>query len=97
MRPPRARFRPTVPSLDRLPTGADRDFDNLRRVQRLERRYGELLGALGPAAADDDVEAIGWMIEELRISYFAQGLGTAQPVSEKRILREIDRWWSEAG
>ena len=21
----------------------------------------------------------------------------AQPVSEKRILREIDRWWSEAG
>ena len=82
--------------LDKLPTGADRDFDNLRRVQRLERRYGELLGALGPNA-DEDAEAIGWMIEELRISYFAQGLGTAQPVSEKRILREIDRWWSEAG
>ncbi|HEV3363487.1 MAG TPA: ATP-dependent RNA helicase HrpA, partial [Acidimicrobiia bacterium] len=82
--------------LDKLPTGADRDFDNLRRVQRLERRYGELLGALGPNA-DEEAEAIGWMIEELRISYFAQGLGTAQPVSEKRILREIDRWWSEAG
>jgi ATP-dependent helicase HrpA len=83
--------------LDKLPTGFDRDFDNLRRVQHLERRYGELLGALGPAAAEEDVEAIGWMIEELRISYFAQGLGTTQPVSEKRILREIDRWWSEAG
>jgi ATP-dependent helicase HrpA len=82
--------------LDKLPTGADRDFDNLRRVQRLERRYGELLGALGPDA-DENAEAIGWMIEELRISYFAQGLGTSQPVSEKRILREIDRWWSEAG
>jgi ATP-dependent helicase HrpA len=82
--------------LDKLPTGADRDFDNLRRVQRLERRYGELLGALGPAA-DEDAEAIRWMIEELRISYFAQGLGTAQSVSEKRILREIDRYWSVAG
>ena len=82
--------------LDKLPTGAERDFDNFRRIQRLERRYGELLGALGPAA-DEDAEAIRWMIEELRISYFAQGLGTAQPVSEKRILREIDRWWSEAG
>ncbi|MEW6474201.1 MAG: ATP-dependent RNA helicase HrpA [Actinomycetota bacterium] len=82
--------------LDKLPTGADRDFDNLRRVQRLERRYGELLGALGPNA-DEEAEAIGWMIEELRISYFAQGLGTSQPVSEKRILREIDRWWSQAG
>ena len=83
--------------LDKLATGAKRDFDNLRRVQRLERRYGELLGALGPAGGDEDVEAIRWLIEELRISYFAQGLGTAQPVSEKRILREIDRWWSEAG
>ena len=82
--------------LDKLPTGADRDFDNFRRIQRLERRYGELLGALGPNA-DEDAEAIGWMIEELRISYFAQGLGTSQSVSEKRILREIDRWWSEAG
>jgi ATP-dependent RNA helicase HrpA len=82
--------------LDKLPTAADRDFDNLRRVQRLERRYGELLGALGPNA-DEDAEAIRWMIEELRISYFAQGLGTSQPISEKRILREIDRWWSEAG
>jgi ATP-dependent helicase HrpA len=83
--------------LDKLATGADRDFDNLRRVQRLERRYGELLGALGPAAVGEDVESIRWMIEELRVSYFAQGLGTAQPVSEQRILREIDRWWSEAG
>jgi ATP-dependent helicase HrpA len=82
--------------LDKLPTGSDRDFDNLRRVQRLERRYGELLGALGPSA-DEDAEAIRWMIEELRISYFAQGLGTAQSVSEKRILREIDRYWSVAG
>jgi ATP-dependent helicase HrpA len=82
--------------LDKLPTAADRDYDNVRRVQRLEWRYGELLGALGPAA-DEDVEAIRWLIEELRISYFAQGLGTAQPVSEQRILREIDRWWSEAG
>ena len=76
--------------LDKLSSGSDRDFDNLRRVQRLERRYGELLGALGPAA-DEDAEAIRWMIEELRISYFAQGLGTAHSVSEQRILREIDR------
>ncbi|HEV7861767.1 MAG TPA: ATP-dependent RNA helicase HrpA [Acidimicrobiia bacterium] len=82
--------------LDRLPTGADRDFDNLRRVQRLERRYGELLGALGPDV-DEAAAAIRWMIEELRVSYFAQSLGTAQTVSEKRILREIDRYWSEAG
>jgi hypothetical protein len=31
------------------------------------------------------------MIEELRVSVFAQHLRTAQPVSEQRIQREIDR------
>jgi ATP-dependent helicase HrpA len=30
------------------------------------------------------------MIEELRVSYFAQGLGTAHPVSEQRIHRAMD-------
>jgi ATP-dependent helicase HrpA len=30
------------------------------------------------------------MIEELRVSYFAQTLGTAYPVSEKRIYRAMD-------
>ena len=31
------------------------------------------------------------MLEELRVSYFAQALGTARPVSEQRVLRAIDR------
>jgi ATP-dependent helicase HrpA len=30
------------------------------------------------------------MIEELRVSHFAQSLGTAYPVSEKRIYRVLD-------
>jgi ATP-dependent helicase HrpA len=29
------------------------------------------------------------MLEELRVSYFAQALGTPYPVSEKRVLRAI--------
>ena len=36
-----------------------------------------------------DVREIRWMIEELRVSFFAQTLGTPTPVSEKRIGR---RW-----
>lgn len=31
------------------------------------------------------------MIEEFRVSLFAQRLGTAQPVSRKRIMRAIDK------
>ena len=33
---------------------------------------------------------IRWMIEELRVSYFAQTLKTAYPVSEKRIRKAMD-------
>ena len=33
--------------------------------------------------------SVGWMVEELRVSLFANGLGTAYPVSEKRILAAI--------
>ena len=32
---------------------------------------------------------IGWMVEELRVSLFAQSLGTAHPVSEKRVRTAI--------
>jgi len=32
---------------------------------------------------------VRWMIEELRVSYFAQSLGTRVPVSEQRVVRAI--------
>nr|WP_250635973.1 DUF3418 domain-containing protein [Candidatus Sodalis pierantonius] len=40
-----------------------------------------------PAARREEeaVADIRWMIEELRVSFFAQQLGTPPPVSEKRI------------
>lgn len=37
-----------------------------------------------------EVLAIRWMIEELRVSYFAQQLGTPYPVSDKRILQAME-------
>ena len=40
----------------------------------------------GPAARE-----VRWMIEELRVSLFAQTLGTRGPVSERRILAALDR------
>ena len=42
----------------------------------------------GPA--DEGLTEIRWMIEELRVSYFAQGLGTAYSVSPKRIYKAMD-------
>ena len=60
-------------------------------VDRVEERYADLLDALpATAAATDEVRAIATAIEELRVSLFAQHLGTNGPVSEKRVLKAID-------
>jgi ATP-dependent helicase HrpA len=39
---------------------------------------------------EDGVREIHWMIQELRVSYFAQVLGTAYPISDKRIYRAMN-------
>jgi ATP-dependent helicase HrpA len=53
--------------------------------------YRELVAALTPMrAAGADVRDIARLIEEFRVSLWAQQLGTARPVSEQRIYRAID-------
>jgi ATP-dependent helicase HrpA len=74
--------------LDKLAQGTRRDQELMDRVQRLEAEYEDLCDARPRSA---EMEAVGWMLEELRVSLFAQKLGTAYPVSEQRIRREMDR------
>jgi len=77
--------------LDALPKGVDVDRGRMQRVQVVHQAYDELVRALPPArAAAADVRDIGWFIEELRVSLWAQQLGTARAVSEKRIFRALD-------
>jgi ATP-dependent helicase HrpA len=77
--------------LERLPRDAAGDSDRMQRVHAVEDAYDELRQALSPARATaEEVRDIGWMIEELRVSLWAQQLGTARPVSEQRIYRAID-------
>jgi ATP-dependent helicase HrpA len=77
--------------LDRLPHDVDADRGRMLRVHAVQDAYDELVRAL-PAgrAAAADVRDIGRLIEELRVSLWAQQLGTARPVSEQRIYRAID-------
>jgi ATP-dependent helicase HrpA len=76
--------------LDRLPGNVHRDLELTDRVQALEDALDERLQALPPRApvpgALDDVR---WMIEELRVSVFAQQLGTRYSISEKRVRRAL--------
>ncbi|MFC3995277.1 ATP-dependent RNA helicase HrpA [Nocardiopsis sediminis] len=77
--------------LAKLPENPRRDQVNMAKVEQMRLAREKLLAGLRPGRADDpDVREIRWMLEELRVSFFAQELGTAYPVSEKRILKAID-------
>jgi ATP-dependent helicase HrpA len=76
--------------LEKLPERPDRDRVNLAILQQVQQEYAQTLAELGPARArDDDVQAIRWMIEELRVSLFGAGLRTAYPVSPQRITKAL--------
>ncbi len=77
--------------LELLPRSVEVDQARMQRIRLVQQAYDELRSAL-PAArvAAPDVADIGWLIEELRVSLWAQQLGTARRVSEQRIYRAID-------
>ncbi|AKS31375.1 ATP-dependent RNA helicase HrpA [Mycolicibacterium goodii] len=77
--------------LERLLHAMGADRERMARVHAVEDAYDDLVRALSQArAAAPDVVAIAWQIEELRVSLWAQQLGTPRPVSEQRIYKAID-------
>ncbi len=60
-------------------------------------RYLDALGRLDscPPAARGELDSYRWTVEELRVSLFAQGLGTAQPVSARRLEEQWGRVQAE--
>ena len=80
-----------VRRLERLPHAPSADAERMGRVHAVRDAYAELVQALSPSrAAAADIVDIALMIEEFRVSLWAQQLGTARPVSEQRIYRAID-------
>jgi ATP-dependent helicase HrpA len=73
--------------LEKLASNVARDNAGTAVVQRLEDEYDDAVAALaaGSRKVPPDLRRVRWMLEELRISLFAQELGTAHSVSEKRI------------
>ncbi len=73
--------------LEKLPQEPNRDRLNQLTVEEVQEAYRELRREVPPSAG---LTQIRWMIEELRISLFAQALGAAYPISEKRIYKAMD-------
>ena len=72
-----------------LQTQPTRDATPLGTVLRSEDAYAALVAEVPPGPLPTAVAEVGWLLEELRVSLFAQGLRTKVPVSEKRVLNAI--------
>ena len=78
--------------IDKLAQDVNRDRAAMLRVEQVQQAYQQLLMKLPKSKPiSDEVAEIRYMIEELRVSLFAQQLGTKYQVSEKRVLLEISK------
>ncbi|GED98157.1 ATP-dependent RNA helicase HrpA [Gordonia crocea] len=83
-------LRAAIIRLESLDTGAARDRDALAAVDRVIERWNQRLHQLPEHRREPFNDYAQWMVEELRVGLFAQRLGTAHPVSEKRVLKAFD-------
>ena len=79
--------RAMVQRLDRLPGDLAGDAERMESVAHVTDAWRQ---ARDRRPGDPTLGELRWMLEELRVSYFAQALGTPYPVSEKRVLRAIE-------
>ena len=75
--------------LSKVPEAPHKDLANLREVVGLERRYTDLLRRTPRGDVTPEMVEIGWMLEELRVSVFAQTLGAARGTSPARIMKAL--------
>ncbi|EOX3449562.1 TPA: ATP-dependent RNA helicase HrpA [Vibrio cholerae] len=77
--------------MEKLPVDPNKDRLHMLKIESVANKYKELLNKIPKGMAiPDNVREIRWMLEELRVSYFAQQLGTPYPVSDKRIINAIE-------
>jgi ATP-dependent helicase HrpA len=76
--------------LDKYRADPARDAARLAELRPQEQRYWRLVGER-KGVLDERLQEFRWLLEELRVSFFAQELRTPQPVSTKR----LDKAWSQ--
>ncbi|EKO3563996.1 ATP-dependent RNA helicase HrpA [Vibrio metschnikovii] len=77
--------------MEKLPVDPNKDRLHMLKIESVVQEYKALLNKIPKGmAVPESVKEIRWMIEELRVSYFAQQLGTPYPISDKRVKQAID-------
>jgi ATP-dependent helicase HrpA len=72
--------------IERVREDPVRDAELMAKVHRLEEEHDRLMDIVGPTP---ELANIAWMLQELRVSFFAQSLGTRGKVSEQRIAKAL--------
>ncbi|MFZ2964975.1 MAG: ATP-dependent RNA helicase HrpA [Rhodoglobus sp.] len=79
-----------VHRVGKLMENPGRDRVWMSEVQSATERFRAAGGELPlPSGADERLVRVRWMLEEFRLSLFAQHLGTAEPVSLQRIVKAL--------
>ncbi|MCB1664581.1 MAG: ATP-dependent RNA helicase HrpA [Pseudomonadales bacterium] len=74
--------------LDKLPAQTAKDSEYSISINKIERHIkAEIDKRKAPLA---ELEELLWAVQELRVSLFAQTLGTRYPVSEKRLEKRLE-------
>jgi ATP-dependent helicase HrpA len=76
--------------LDRVPGNAKKDAELMSRVTPFATALSQLLTTYKGHAPRPEIDRLQWMLEEYRVSLFAQDLRTATPVSEKRLTDQLE-------
>lgn len=77
--------------LDKVSRDVNRDLSCSRTLDMLRERLKNAVSRYPKDNIPHDLSEVRWMIEELRVSYFAQQLGVRGQISDKRIIHEIER------
>lgn len=78
--------------LHELPGAVARDKAGVDAIDRVIAYWNQRLAQLPAARRDVFNDYAQWLVEELRVGLFAQRLGTAYPVSEKRAIRALEQF-----
>ncbi|HEU4567008.1 MAG TPA: ATP-dependent RNA helicase HrpA [Marmoricola sp.] len=77
---------------ERLDTEPRRDAELMAWVDPLQQAWQHRVDALPPGRPPGEaLTRVRWLLEEYRVSLWAQHLGTAAPVSDTRIRKLLDR------
>lgn len=79
--------------LEKIPIDPIRDRAQQLQIEKVQERYQAVLQKYSrEPAVPGELAEVRWQIEELRISLFAQQLGTSMPISSKRIENYLDKF-----